>query len=60
MRDHETNIQTLTLQNQQLEVDVRQAQSLAQVNKAVKMMGMVRAEQPSYLKSGEPSYALAD
>lgn len=60
MRDYETQISTLTLQNQKLEVDVRQAQSLDHVARAVKMMGMVRAEQPDYVKAGEPSYAMAE
>ena len=60
MREYETQIHELSLQNQRLEVDVRQAQSLENVSRAVKMLGLVSATQPSYLETAGPSYALAE
>lgn len=60
MREYETVITELTLQNQKLEVDVRQAQSLENVTRAVKMLGFTSSSQPSYLESTLPSYALAE
>ncbi len=53
LRDIENNIQDLTLQNQQLQGDTRSLQSLDHVSGAVKLLGMVAAEQPVYIKSIE-------
>lgn len=60
LRDLEVQIQDLTLQNEILSVQARQAQSLEHVSKSVKMLGFIEAGQPTYVDSGEPSYALAD
>jgi cell division protein FtsL len=59
IRDLETQIHALTLSNQQMELDVRQAQSLKNVTHAVKMLGLVEAGNPVYVESVGPSYALA-
>ncbi len=60
IRDLETQIHELTLSNQQMDLNVRQAQSLQNVTHAVKMLGLVEAENPVYLESDGPSYALAE
>ncbi|HBK34783.1 MAG: hypothetical protein UU08_C0020G0008 [Candidatus Uhrbacteria bacterium GW2011_GWE2_40_58] len=60
MREYENVISELTLQNQKLEVDVRQAQSLENVTRAVKMLGFTSSTQPFYLETTIPSYALAE
>ena len=60
MREIETQIHELTLSNQKLEVVARQAQSLNQVTHAVKMLDLVKAEQPTYVQGSQPSYALAE
>ena len=59
IRELESEIHELTLDNQQLEVDARAAQSLDRVTRSVKMLGLVEAGTPRYLTSGEPSYAMA-
>ncbi|MBT5807791.1 hypothetical protein HOI18_00780 [Candidatus Uhrbacteria bacterium] len=59
LRDLEVEIHQLTLENERMEVIARQSQSLEHVAKSVKMLGLVRAEQPTYIQSGEPSYAMA-
>lgn len=60
MRDLETRIESLTLENQRLEVVAREAQSLDNVKKSVKMLGFVPAEVPTYTDVSDPSYALAE
>ncbi len=60
IRDIETQIHELTLMNQRVELQTQQAQSLENVARAVKMLGFVDAQQPNYVESGVPSYALAD
>ncbi len=60
MRELETRINNLTLSNQEIELDSRKAQSLKNVERSVKMLGLVKADGPVYVKSTEPSYALAD
>lgn len=60
IRDLETSIHELTLSNQQMELNVRQAQSLKNVTHAVKMLGLVNAGNPVYIESGGPAYALAE
>ena len=57
MRDLETRIHDLTISNQKLEVASREAQALDNVSKAVKMIGMVPAETPKYVRSAAPSVA---
>ena len=60
IRDLESEISELTLRNQKLEVITQQAQSLENVERATKMLGLVRAERPTYVQSSGPSYALAE
>jgi hypothetical protein len=60
IRELEDRIQTLTMEQQQLEVSSRKLQSLDQVERSVKMLGLVPAEQPTYLESGVPSMAFVD
>lgn len=59
MRELESTIHELTLNNQQLETLTQQSQSLTKISRAVKMIGLVDAEQPTYLTSQPPAYALA-
>jgi hypothetical protein len=59
IRELETQLSTLSLQNQQLEVIAREAQSLEHVARSVKMMGFVEAEMPTYITSSTPAVALA-
>ncbi|MFC1788042.1 FtsL-like putative cell division protein [Patescibacteria group bacterium] len=58
IRDLETKITELTLANQRIEVDVREARSLNNVEKSVKMMGLVKAETPTYITNIDPEVAL--
>ena len=60
MRELEAQISELSLLNQQLEMTTQQAQSLTNVSRAVKMMGLVDAGQPTYVALENPSYALAE
>ncbi len=60
IRDLESQIQELTLRNQTLEVTTQQAQSLENVARATKMIGLVRADRPEYIQGSGPSYALAE
>ncbi|MBU0645887.1 hypothetical protein KJ611_00185 [Patescibacteria group bacterium] len=60
MRDLETRIESLTLENQKLEVVAREAQSLDNVKNSVKMLGFVPAEVPTYTNGSEPALALAE
>lgn len=59
MRELETRIQELTVANQQIETEVNEAQSLSRISRAVKMIGMVKAEAPVYVNAGSPSVAFA-
>lgn len=59
IRELEDEIHELTLANQKLEVNVREAQSLENVNRSVKMLGLVDAETPTYVRASVPSVALA-
>ncbi len=59
IREFESQIQQLTIMNQKLEVETQQAQALTNVARATKMLGLVRADRPEYIRSGVPSYALA-
>lgn len=60
IRDLESQIQELTLRNQKLEVVTQQAQSLENVARATKMLGLVRADRPEYMQTTSPSFALAE
>jgi hypothetical protein len=60
IRELESEIQELTLHNQTLEVTTQQAQSLENVARATKMIGLVRADRPEYIQTAGPSYALAE
>lgn len=60
LRDLEVQIHELTLKNEQMTVAARQAQSLEHVAKSVKMLGLVEADQPTYIESTQPSYVLAE
>lgn len=59
IRELENQIQDLTLANQRLEVTVREAQSLENVTRSVKMLGLVAAGTPAYVNAAGPSVALA-
>lgn len=59
IREIEDRIKELTLENQKMELVVREAQSLENVSRNVKMLGMVVSDAPSYVISGTPSVALA-
>ena len=59
IRDLETKIHQLAVSNQQLETETQEAQSLQNITHAVKMIGMVKAEQPVYLDASGASYAFA-
>lgn len=59
MRELETAIHELTIQNKQLQVAARESQSLDNVADSVQMLGLVDAETPQYVQGSEPSYALA-
>jgi len=59
MREVEDRIKELTLTNQRLEVAVREAQSLQNVDRSVKMLGLVSSGTPVYLSSSTPSVAFA-
>lgn len=60
MRELESHIHDLTLEQQSLEIAVRQGQSLEQVSRAVKMMGLVQAGRPEYVEGSKPVFALAE
>jgi hypothetical protein len=59
IRELEDRIHDLTLANQKLEVTVREAQALENVNRSVKMLGLVDAETPKYVSAAVPAVALA-
>ena len=59
MRELESQISALTLEQQKLEISVRQSQSLEQVSHAVKMIGLVQAGRPEYVDATVPMFALA-
>ena len=60
MRELETKIKSLSLEQQQLEGAVRQAQSLESISRSVKMMGFTRAESITYIQGSAPAFALAE
>lgn len=58
IRELEDQMRQLSLDNQKLEVTVREAQSLQNVTRSVKMLGLVAAETPKYLASATPAVAM--
>ena len=60
VRELQTRLGALTLENQNLEGDVQRAQALERVSHSVRMLGFVPAGTPTYVTSAAPSYALAD
>lgn len=58
IRELEDQMKQLTLDNQRLEVTIRDAQSLQNVTRSVKMLGLVTAETPVYLTSAAPTVAM--
>lgn len=59
IRELEDRIHELSLNNQKMEVTVREAQSLDNVTRSVKMLGLVSADAPTYVNANAPSVALA-
>ncbi len=59
MRTLESEMHALTLEQEKLELAVRQSQSLEEVNRAVKMIGLVPAGRPEYVDGSAPAYAFA-
>lgn len=49
MRDLETRISELTLQNQKWEIQATEARSMAAISEKVPMLGLVKAETPTYV-----------
>lgn len=52
MRDLETRISSLQLENQKMEVAIAQSRSLETVSKKVPMLGLVQAPSPAYVSGG--------
>jgi hypothetical protein len=59
IRELEDQINELTIDNQKLEVDAREAQALQNVTRSVKMIGLVSAETPTYVSAAAPAVAMA-
>ncbi|KKW31961.1 MAG: hypothetical protein UY77_C0040G0005 [Candidatus Uhrbacteria bacterium GW2011_GWA2_53_10] len=59
IREFETKIKQVSLENQHLEADVRKVQTLENVSQAVKILGFVPSETPTYITASAPSYAVA-
>src|SRR3989338_6290741 len=53
LREIESELQELQSVHQELTQETQQAQSLQNVARAVKMLGLVEADQPTYVQSGE-------
>lgn len=60
IRNLETQLRELTIQNQQLELTARETQSLEHVAKSIKMLGFVKSEIPNYVDATVPVYAMAE
>tara|TARA_Y100000031_G_C8130637_1_gene342724 strand:- start:273 stop:548 length:276 start_codon:yes stop_codon:yes gene_type:complete len=58
IRDLETRIEQLGIENQRLEIEVAGNRSVAAVDERVKMLGMVPTETPDYVSAGTPTVAL--
>ncbi len=59
IRDLEMNIHQLSIANQELQSKTQEAKSLQNITHAVKMIGMVKVEQPTYVDAKAPTYAFA-
>jgi hypothetical protein len=59
IRDLENTIRELSVSNQQSELEIHQAQSLENIQHAVKMIGMVPSDQVVYLDARGGSVAFA-
>ncbi len=55
IRDLETRINTLQLENQKMEVAIAESRSLDTVSKKVPMLGLVKAPTPNYLSGSVPT-----
>jgi cell division protein FtsL len=60
IRELETQLNELSLMNQNLELATRKSQSLDHVAQSVKMLGFVEAEMPNYISGSEPAFAMAE
>ncbi len=49
MRDLETEISRLKLENQKLEIEATEARSMASISEKVQMLGLVKSNAPVYL-----------
>lgn len=58
MRELEVKTKRLSFENQRLETTQRKGQTLENVTTAVKMIGLVPSENPIYVLSSDPSYAM--
>jgi hypothetical protein len=58
IRDLETSIEKLGIENQRLEIEVAGNRSVAAVDERVKMLGMVPTDTPDYVSAGAPTVAL--
>lgn len=58
IRELESTILELTLRNQKLEIVTQQAQSLENIERATKMLGLVQADRPVYIQTSGSSYVL--
>lgn len=59
IRDLEKKIEVLTRSNQQTELEIQQAQSLGNIQRVVKMIGMVPSDQVVFVDAKDGSVAFA-
>lgn len=59
IRDLENTIHQLSVANQQTQLEITQAQSLENIQHAVKMIGMVPSDQVQYVDAGGGAVAFA-
>jgi len=57
IRDIENRIHELTLSNQTMELALRDAQSLNNISRTVKMIGLVQENNPTYVDATGATYA---
>lgn len=60
IRDLETSIHELRLENQQMEVGLRKVQSLSHVANAIKILRFEPSGTPAFVTATNPSFALAE
>lgn len=58
IRDLESRIDEIRLQNQVLELKVAENRSMAAIDERVNMLGMVQANTPEFVTAGAPTVAL--